>query len=199
MEKRLAEVEESKTDMENKWIQERLKHHQTIGDSQKTNEKLKEVEKNLEDEMENHRASIEKMEAYKKRIAELEKKGLHYKKTIKNLSQQILDLHNNIKGSHRHVIQEEPEESSPSPQGGTQKTWENQEDELRDDETVREAMEKAETITNQISKIHELRHNLEEATNEISRLKKANEDLVNVRSFCCSNFLKRNRRRMNMH
>jgi len=77
------------------------------------------------------------------------------------------------------VIQEEPEESSPDHQG-TQKTWEEgQEDEYKDDDTVREALEKAETITNQISKIHELQNNLEEATHEISKLRKLNEDIGN--------------------
>jgi len=82
--------------MENKLIQERLRHHQTVVDMQKLNETLKQTEKNLDDEMEAHRKSLDKNEAYKSKLIESDKKKIDYKKTIKKLSQQILELHNKL-------------------------------------------------------------------------------------------------------
>jgi len=90
------EAEHSKTDMENKLIQERLRHHQTVVDMQKVNETLKQAEKNLDDEMEAHRKSLDKIEIYKTKIVESDKKRVDYKKTIKKLSQQILELHSKL-------------------------------------------------------------------------------------------------------
>ena len=90
------EAEHSKTDMENKLIQERLRHHQTVGDMQKSNEMLKQAEDNLNSEMEAHRKVIDKSESLKKKIAEYERKTIAHKKLIKQLSQQILDLHTRL-------------------------------------------------------------------------------------------------------
>ena len=133
MTKKITELEEAKVDMENKWIQERLKHHQTTGDMQKANEKLQEAEKGFDEEMKAHRATIEKYESLKKKFTEKEKKAINYKKTIKNLSQQILDLHNSInKGGRGHNQLEPIEEMSPDP---SNRTWEGQEDEVREDDT----------------------------------------------------------------
>ena len=42
-------------------------------------------------------------------------------------------------------------------------------------------MEKAETITNQISKIHELQDKLEETVKELNTLKKAHEEIGYVK------------------
>lgn len=116
---KLGDMEQAKVDMENKWIQERLKHHQTGEDMQKLKEKFGEMEKNLDQENHSHRSALEKNELYKKKISEQEKKAVHYKKTIKNLAQQIMDLHNSVNKTPKtqKVISLEPENKEESSAG----------------------------------------------------------------------------------
>ena len=81
-----------RTILKNSLIQEKLKHHQTIADLSKAKEKLVEVEKHMNDEIEGRKGDIKKYEDLKKRFIETERKEKEYKKTIKNLSQQLVEF-----------------------------------------------------------------------------------------------------------
>ncbi len=107
LEKKVQQAETDRLDKENALIQEKLKHHQTVSDLTKMKEKFEEVEKHLNDEVEGRKLDIRKGDELKKKLLEFERKSKEYKKTIKKLSQQILDLHNQRN--------EKVEEESPTP------------------------------------------------------------------------------------
>jgi len=68
-----------------------------MADLTKLKEKMEEIEKHLNEEMEGRKGEIRKYDELKKRLLESEKKSKEYKHTIKKLSQQIVDLHNQKK------------------------------------------------------------------------------------------------------
>ena len=170
LQEKAIEAELSKTDMENKLIQERLRHHQTVVDMQKVNETLKQTEKNLDDEMEAHRKSLDKNEAYKSKIIEADKKKIDYKKTIKKLSQQILELHTKINDQ-----QNKKEEN-------LDKIIETKEELLTEgvqDVTDRDLVSSP-TAVFENSSVKQLQIQLEEALHEITNLKELTSKLTNV-------------------
>jgi len=90
-------LETKRNDTENSLIQEKLKHHQTSGDLTRANEKLVEMEKNLNEEIEARKADVWKNEDLKKHIVELERKLRESIKMIKKLSNKVAELENKEK------------------------------------------------------------------------------------------------------
>jgi len=113
---KLNAVETKRNDTENSLIQEKLKHHQTSGDLARANEKLVEMEKNLNEEIEARKADVWKNEDLKKHIVELERKLKEYIKMIKKLSNKIAELENKERlesnSSHRTNSEEDITEAS---------------------------------------------------------------------------------------
>ena len=77
-------------------IQEKLKHHHTVTDLQKLKISLHKAEEDLNEEVKNRQIDLKKNEDLKKQIVELDRKRTEYKKTIKKLSQQVLELQSEV-------------------------------------------------------------------------------------------------------
>jgi chromosome segregation ATPase len=170
-EKKVQQAEADRLDKENALIQEKLKHHQTVSDLTKMKEKFEEVEKHLNDEVEGRKVDIRKGDELKKKLLEFERKSKEYKKTIKKLSQQILDLH------HQRNEKVEEEIATPELAKGVSEldVPENIEAEVATPHDG--GAEKAEIINAQYTKIHQLEEKLEELHQEVQSLQTNNEKL----------------------
>lgn len=157
----LNKVETKRNDTENSLIQEKLKHHQTSGDLARANEKLVEMEKNLNEEIEARKADVWKNEDLKKHIVELERKLKEYIKMIKKLSNKIAELENKDRlesnSSHRTNSEEDITE-------GSKNSSPNKEDYSVGGVGVGN------------NKYYETR--LEDMTNQINELKETNQKLI---------------------
>jgi len=171
LEKKVQQAEADRLDKENALIQEKLKHHQTVSDLTKMKEKFEEVEKHLNEEVEGRKKDILKGDELKKRLLEFERKSKEYKKTIKKLSQQILDLHNQRN--------EKVEEEIPTPElaKGVSELEVPENIEAEVVTTNDGGAEKAEIINQQYTKIHQLEEKLEELHKEVQNLQTNNEKL----------------------
>lgn len=179
LQKKLSDFEQEKIDVENKLIQEKLKHHQTMGDLHKAKETYEQVQKDLNEEIENRKADVKKIEDLKKVQAEFDKKAKEYKKSIKRLSQQILDLQSKI-SSHENFEKEKNietfEEESPVSQANQNREMEAHAAAVKEEEINK----KNQVIGEQYKKITELQDELERVTHDLNNYKEESRTYKNV-------------------
>jgi len=174
LEKKIQQVETERLDKENALIQEKLKHHQTIADLTKMKEKFQEVETHLNDEVEGRKVDIRKGDELKKRLVEFERKSKEYKKTIKKLSQQILDLHNKNRKEEEENVTSPPELTKGASEQEIQENVETEVVVTHHDN----GPDRAEIINTQLHKIHHLEEKLEELHKEVQNLQANNGKLL---------------------
>jgi chromosome segregation ATPase len=108
--KKISDIDQEKNDIENKLIQEKLKHHQTQSDLLKIRETFEQTQKDLNEEIESRKDDLRKIDELKKQFLESDKKSKEYKKSIKRLSQQIVDLQNKINADNKEREKEREKE-----------------------------------------------------------------------------------------
>lgn len=106
MNKKISDIDQEKNDIENKLIQEKLKHHQTQSDLLKIKETFEQTQKDLNEEIESRKDDLRKLEELKRQLIESDKKSKEYKKSMKRLSQQIVDLQNKIHAENKEKEKE---------------------------------------------------------------------------------------------
>jgi len=179
LQKKLSDLEQDKIDVENKLIQEKLKHHQTMGDLQKAKETCEQSQKDLNEEIDNRKSDVKKIEELKRIQADYDKKLKEYKKSIKRLSQQILDLQAQaISDSNKDketTASEVTEEQSPISQIN-----QHQHQDTVDSQAVKEELNKKDhMISEQYKKINELQEELEKILQLSNNLKDENKQYKN--------------------
>lgn len=87
-ETRVLNAQTKQEDAENKLIQEKLKHHNTLNDLTRAKEKVVEAERYLNEEVEARKADLDKHEELKKFVRTIEKKAKEYKGMIRKLAEE---------------------------------------------------------------------------------------------------------------
>jgi len=188
LEQKISQHELEKTDIENKLIQEKLKHHQTQSDLQKTKETLTAAQKDLNEEIENRKEDLRKIEDLKRQLFESEKKGKEYKKSMKRLSQQVLDFQNKIHNENKEKEKQLTLTATTEPQSLERFETETLQSKFLIFKLILtlklandEINEKAKIISDQYQKINELQEGLEKVSNEATKLIQENKTLKEVK------------------